>query len=230
MSMVVMNAAEMDTNAIVSPPLAPAMLDELWQHPPLKLGVLASGSGSNFEAIAQAIADRQLNAEIVALVYNNPKATVVERAERLQVPAVLHNHRGFDSREALDQAIIDTLRSYGADWVVMAGWMRRVTQVLIDGFGDRILNIHPSLLPSFPGIHGIEQALDAGVAIAGCTVHRVELKVDSGPILMQAAVPILPGDTADTLHRRVQVQEHRIYPAAIALAAWQNLQQPSQEA
>ena len=228
--MVVMNAAEMDTNAIVSPPLAPAMLDELWQHPPLKLGVLASGSGSNFEAIAQAIADRQLNAEIVALVYNNPKATVVERAERLQVPAVLHNHRGFDSREALDQAIIDTLRSYGADWVVMAGWMRRVTQVLIDGFGDRILNIHPSLLPSFPGIHGIEQALDAGVAIAGCTVHRVELKVDSGPILMQAAVPILPGDTADTLHRRVQVQEHRIYPAAIALAAWQNLQQPSQEA
>jgi phosphoribosylglycinamide formyltransferase-1 len=219
----------MDTHAIVSPPLTPAMLDELWQHPPLKLGVLASGSGSNFEAIAQAIADQQLNAEISVLIYNNPKATVVERAKRLQVPAVLHNHRDFDSREALDQTIIDTFRRHGADWVVMAGWMRRVTQVLISGFSDRIINIHPSLLPSFPGIHAIEQAIAAGVAIAGCTVHRVELEVDSGPILMQAAVPILPDDTAETLHQRVQVQEHRIYPAAIALAAWQNLQNQPQE-
>ncbi len=226
--MVVPNAAEM-ASSIVSPPLVPAILDELWNHPPLKLGVLASGSGSNFEAIAQAIADRQLNAKIAVLVYNNPGATVVERAARLQIPAVLHNHREFRGREALEQSIIETFRQYGADWVVMAGWMRRVTRVLIDAFSDRIVNIHPSLLPSFPGIHAIEQALEAGVAIAGCTVHRVELKVDSGPILMQAAVPILPGDTADSLHQRVQVQEHRIYPAAIALAAWQNLQSRPQE-
>jgi phosphoribosylglycinamide formyltransferase-1 len=101
----------------------------------------------------------------------------------------------------------------------MAGWMRIVTTVLIEAFPDRILNIHPSLLPSFPGIHGVEQALAAGVKVTGCTVHIAHLVVDSGPILMQAAVPILPDDTADSLHARIQIQEHRIYPQAIALAA-----------
>lgn len=191
---------------------------------PLKLGILASGSGSNFEAIAQAIAQQQLNATIQVVVYNNPGAKAADRAARFGVPAVLHNHRDYPQREDLDRAIIQTFQEYDATWLIMAGWMRRVTQVLIDAFPQRCLNIHPSLLPSFPGTHAIEQALAAGVAIAGCTVHRVELKVDSGPILMQAAVPILPGDTAATLHPRVQVQEHRIYPAAIALAAWQNLQ------
>jgi len=104
----------------------------------------------------------------------------------------------------------------------MAGWMRRVTQVLIDGFPGRILNIHPSVLPSFPGVRAPEQAITAGVKVAGCTVHHVELKVDSGPIIMQAVVPILKGDTAESLQARIQVQEHRIYPAAIAIAATQN--------
>lgn len=186
---------------------------------PLKLGVMASGSGSNLEAIAQAITNQQLHAQIQVVVYNNPAAKVAARADRLGIPKVLLNHRSFPSREALDQAIIDTLRQYQVEWVIMAGWMRIVTQVLVAAFPKRILNIHPSLLPSFPGSRAIEQALAAQVKITGCTVHFVELEVDSGPIVIQAAVPVLPDDTPDTLHRRIQVQEHRIFPRAIALAA-----------
>jgi phosphoribosylglycinamide formyltransferase-1 len=186
---------------------------------PLKLGVLASGSGSNFEAIAQAIADRQLNAKIHLLIYNNPDAQAAARAARWQIPAVLLNHRNFASREALDRAIVQTLRDHEVKWVIMAGWMRIVTDVLIDAFPDRVINIHPSLLPSFKGAHAIQQALAAEVKITGCTVHLVRLEVDSGRILMQAAVPILSDDTVETLQARIQVQEHRIFPQAIAIAA-----------
>ena len=132
---------------------------------------------------------------------------------------VLLNHRQYPNREALDKDIVETLRVHSADWVIMAGWMRCVTSVLIDAFPQRVLNIHPSLLPSFPGLHAVEQALAAGVKVAGCTVHQVELAVDSGPIIMQAVVPVQPGDTSAMLQARVQQQEHRIYPAAIALAA-----------
>lgn len=187
------------------------------QHP-LRLGIMASGSGSNFEALAQAIAAGTLPAQIQVLIYNNPEAKVVQRAQRLQVPAVLHNHRDYPSREDLDAMIVETLKAYHVDWVVMAGWMRIVTPVLIDAFPQHILNIHPSLLPSFKGIRAIEQALAAGVKITGCSVHLVTEAMDSGPILIQAAVPILPGDTPETLHARVQVQEHHILPAAILLA------------
>ncbi|OAB59866.1 phosphoribosylglycinamide formyltransferase [Phormidium willei BDU 130791] len=185
---------------------------------PIQLGVLASGNGSNFEALVQAIADGKLRAEIPVLIYNNPGAAVAARAQRWGIPAVLLNHRNYHSREAFDFDIAQTLRQSGVEWVIMAGWMRRVTQVLIDHFGDQMLNIHPSLLPSFPGLHAIEQALAAGVKITGCTVHIVRLKVDSGPILIQAAVPVLPDDTAESLHQRVQVQEHEILPRAIDLA------------
>jgi phosphoribosylglycinamide formyltransferase 1 len=188
---------------------------------PLKLGILASGSGSNMEAIAQAIANQQLAAQIRVVVYNNPAAKVVERADRLAIPKTLLNHRDYPSREALDQAIIQTMQQHNVEWIIMAGWMRVVTQVLINAFPRRILNIHPSLLPSFPGAHAIEQAIAAKVKITGCTVHFVELVVDSGPILMQAAVPVLPDDTPETLHQRIQVQEHYIFPRAIAIAAQQ---------
>ncbi|MBF2049174.1 MAG: phosphoribosylglycinamide formyltransferase [Leptolyngbya sp. IPPAS B-1204] len=188
---------------------------------PLKLGLMASGSGSNVEAIASAIAAGKLNAQIQVVVYNNPDATVAARADRLRLTKMLLNHRHFASREALDQAIAETMQQHQVEWVIMAGWMRIVTQVLIDAYPNRILNIHPSLLPSFPGARAIEQALQAGVKITGCTVHYVELKVDSGPIIVQAAVPVLPDDTPETLHQRIQVQEHRIYPMAIALAAGQ---------
>jgi phosphoribosylglycinamide formyltransferase-1 len=180
---------------------------------------MASGSGSNFEAISQAIADKQLNAQIQVVIYNNPTAQVVKRAERWGIPAVLHNHREFATREDLDRQIVETLQQFNVEWVVMAGWMRLITQVLLDAYPDQVINIHPSLLPSFKGVRAVEQALEAGVKIAGCSVHLVSLEVDSGAILMQAAVPVFPDDTHETLHARIQVEEHRILPQAIALAA-----------
>jgi phosphoribosylglycinamide formyltransferase 1 len=204
----------MTSNFLISPDPLPAPQNA----PPVKLGVMASGSGSNFEAIAQAISDQQLNAQIQVLIYNNPGAKVVDRAARYHVPAVLLNHREFGSREALDQAIVQTLKQSDVEWVIMAGWMRIVTPVLIAAFRDRILNIHPSLLPSFKGNRAVEQALEVGVKITGCTVHVVVPEVDSGKIIMQAAVPVLLNDTLETLQNRIHLQEHQIFPRAIALA------------
>ena len=132
---------------------------------------------------------------------------------------MLLNHRDYDSREDLDRAIVGIMASRGVELIVMAGWMRVVTQVLFDAFPHRVINIHPSLLPSFKGLKAIEQALAANVNITGCTVHIACLEVDSGPILIQAAVPVLDGDTPETLHRRIQIQEHRILPQGIAIAA-----------
>ncbi len=184
-----------------------------------RLGIMASGSGSNFEAIVQAIQSGQLQAEIPVLIYNKPTAIVVERAVRLGVPSVCLDHREYDSREALDDAIVAVLQEYKVNWVIMAGWMRIVTPVLINAFPNHVLNIHPSLLPSFKGGRAIEQAFQSGVKITGCTVHYVVPEVDSGKIIMQAAVPIFENDTLETLQARLQVQEHKIYPAAIAIAA-----------
>ncbi|MEM6519478.1 MAG: phosphoribosylglycinamide formyltransferase [Cyanobacteria bacterium P01_C01_bin.70] len=202
--------------------MSPAIPTPLPQSPKLlKLAVLASGKGSNLVAIADAIAQGRLNAVIQVVIFNNPDAGVRQKAKDYGLATALLNHRTFESREALDRAIIETVTAYGADWIIMAGWMRRVTEVLITAFPHRILNIHPSLLPSFPGIRAVEQALTAGIKITGCTVHYVELIVDSGPIVLQAAVSILPSDTPATLQARIQVQEHRIYPAAIAIAGSQ---------
>lgn len=180
------------------------------------LGVLASGSGSNFEAIACAIEQGNLLAKIAVVIYNEPDAFAKQRAEKFGIPAILVNHRDYKSRQALDRAIIELLQQYNVNLVIMAGWMRIVTQVLIDAFPERILNIHPSLLPSFKGIHAIEQAFNYGVKITGCTVHLLSLEVDSGKILKQAAVPVLPEDSLEDLQKRIQVQEHIIYPEAIA--------------
>jgi phosphoribosylglycinamide formyltransferase-1 len=217
------NPASTDsTPSLISPAISTIEAQRVALLPngkPLRLGIMASGSGSNFEAVARAIASQQLNAQIQVLIYNNPGIKAVARAEKWKVPAVLLNHRDYKRREDLDTAIVEVLRQYEVEWVVMAGWMRVVTPVLIDAFPDRIINIHPSLLPSFKGVRAVEQALDAGVKIAGCTVHLLRLEVDSGPILLQAAVPVLSDDTPDTLHARIQVQEHRILPQAIALAA-----------
>jgi len=206
------------TASLISP-IDPA---DMWlPGEPIKLGVLASGNGSNFEAVAEAIAQGRLNARIQVLIYNNPDAKVAVRAANRDIPAVLLNHRHFPSREDLDRQIVQTLQQYDVSWVVMAGWMRIVTPVLINAFAERIINIHPSLLPSFRGIQAVEQALAAGVKIAGCTVHIVVPEVDSGRILLQAAVPVLPDDTPQTLHQRIHQQEYQILPAAIALAARQ---------
>jgi phosphoribosylglycinamide formyltransferase 1 len=178
---------------------------------------MASGSGSNFEAVAAAIDRGELHARIAVLIHNKPDIKAIERAHSRGIPTVLLSHLEYPSREELDRAIVTTFQSYQVQCVVMAGWMRVITQVLIDAYPDRIVNIHPSLLPSFPGIRAIEQALAAGVKITGCTVHLVSLEVDAGPILVQAAVPVLADDTADTLHARVQIQEHQVLPQAIAI-------------
>ncbi|WP_341733873.1 phosphoribosylglycinamide formyltransferase [Microcoleus sp. EPA2] len=188
---------------------------------PLKLGILASGSGSNFEVIAQGIQNQQLNAQVQVLIYNNPAAKAALRAEKYGIPSILLNHRDYKKRAELDTEIVKVFQKYDVQWVIMAGWMRIVTKVLLDAFPEKVINIHPSLLPSFPGINAVEQALAAKVKITGCTVHIAHLEVDSGPILMQAAVPVLPDDTAETLHARIQVQEHKIMIGAIALISHQ---------
>lgn len=189
------------------------------EHPPLRLGVMASGEGGNFEAVVQACRQGPLRGQVALLVVNNPDCGARRRAERLGVPVQLLDHRRFDSREALDRALIEAFRSAGVDLVVMAGWMRIVTSVLIDAFPDRLVNIHPSLLPSFRGVDAIGQALAAGVRLTGCTAHLVRPQVDSGPVLVQAAVPLLEEDDYASLAARIHQQEHRILPLAIALAA-----------
>ncbi|MEH2381060.1 MAG: phosphoribosylglycinamide formyltransferase [Nostoc sp.] len=199
--------------------VSPSISDVCQQVAPLKLGIMASGNGSNFDVVAQAIQDGQLNAQIQVLIYNNPSAKAAVKAANRGVEAVLLNHRNDKSREEFDQKIVQTLQHYDVEWVILAGWMRLLTSVFIDAFPDKIINIHPSLLPSFKGIHAVEQALASGVKITGCTAHIACLEMDSGPILIQAAVPVLPDDTAETLHARIQIQEHRILPLAIALAA-----------
>ena len=208
---------QVDSDVLISP--SQLSLSQSNNSRPLQLGVMASGSGTNFEAIAKAIANQEINAEIKVLIYNNPHAKVKEKAEKYNIPAILLEHHRYKKREDLDRQIIKKLQYYGVNWVVMAGWMRIITQELLDAYPNRVINIHPSLLPSFKGIRAIEQALAARVKITGCTVHLVSLEVDSGAIIMQAAVPVLPKDNLETLHRRIQIQEHNILPKAIMLAA-----------
>ena len=205
--------------SLISPAISESKLST---YSPLKLGILASGSGSNFEAIAEAINNQKLNAKIQVMIYNNPEAKVIFRAEKWGIPSVFLNHREYKNRDKFDSQIVKTLQEYDVEWVIMAGWMRIVTKILIDAFPNQIINIHPSLLPSFKGIKAVEQALKAGVKITGCTVHLVDIEVDNGPILMQAAVPILLDDIPETLHERIQVQEHKIIVSAIAIAASRN--------
>ncbi|UFP93434.1 phosphoribosylglycinamide formyltransferase [Gloeobacter morelensis] len=185
----------------------------------LRVGVLASGSGTNFQVLADAARSGRLPVEIAVLIYNNPGAYVAERARAAGIAAVLLDHRKFVSREVLDEEIASTLDAHGVELVVMAGWMRRVTEVLIGRFADRILNIHPSLLPAFRGAKAIEQALDYGVKVAGCTVHIVRLEVDAGPIILQAAEPVREEDTPETLAARIHAHEYRILPEAVRLFA-----------
>ncbi|MBW4570543.1 MAG: phosphoribosylglycinamide formyltransferase [Tolypothrix carrinoi HA7290-LM1] len=209
----------MSMNSVTPSLISPNVFPKKLMSAPLKLGIMASGNGSNFEAVAEAIKNGELAAQIQVLIYNNSSTKAAVRAENWGVPSVFLDHRRYKNREEFDGEIVQTLRQYDVEWVIMAGWMRLVTPVLIDAFPDKIINIHPSLLPSFKGVNAVEQALAAGVKIAGCTVHLVCLEMDSGAILMQAAVPVLPDDTPETLHARIQVEEHRILPIAIALAA-----------
>ena len=186
---------------------------------PLRLGVLASGSGSNLQSILDACAGRSIAAEVAAVICNVPGARALQRARDARVPAVLLPHQEHARREEYDARLLTELRSRGVELVCLAGFMRIVTPVLLSAFPQRVLNIHPSLLPAFPGMHGVRQALRAGVRVSGCTVHFVDEGTDSGPVLIQAAVPVLEGDTEEILAARILAQEHRIYPRAIQLVA-----------
>ena len=181
------------------------------------LGILGSGSGSNMQAILDAIEDGSLDARIALVLSDNPAAFILERAKQHGIATGVIDCRGFKTKFPED-AQVETARRLmdaGVEWVCLAGFLRLVKQPLLDAFPNRILNIHPALLPAFPGLESWKQALDAGATEAGCTVHFVDQGMDTGPIILQESVPILSDDTAEVLHARIQVVEHRLYPAAI---------------
>jgi phosphoribosylglycinamide formyltransferase-1 len=180
-----------------------------------RLGVLISGRGSNLQALIDAVASGQLPATIAIVISNRAGAAGLERARAAGIETLFLDPRESPDRDAYDGAIADALRQRHVDLVCLAGFMRLVGPQLLQAFPNRILNIHPSLLPSFPGLDAQRQALEHGVQVTGATVHLVTSELDGGPILLQAAVPVLPGDTVETLSARVLVEEHRIYPEAI---------------
>lgn len=187
--------------------------------PPLRLGVMASGEGSNFQALVEATRAGLLDATVECLVVNNPECGARKRAKNLGIQCMVHDHRKYQTRELLDIDLVETFNQAQVEGVIMAGWMRVVTESLISQFKGRLINIHPSLLPSFKGVNAIEQALESGVNLTGCSIHHVVPAVDSGRLLAQAAVPVLDGDDVNSLRERIQTQEHRILPMAIAIAA-----------
>jgi phosphoribosylglycinamide formyltransferase 1 len=179
-----------------------------------RIAILISGRGSNMQAFIDACATGTIDASIAIVVSNNPDAAGLESAAAAGIPTACVNHRDFDSREAFDQALVDCLDEYEPDLVILAGFMRILTPVFIEHYFGCLLNIHPSLLPKYPGLNTHQRALDAGDKEAGVTVHFVTPELDGGPPILQARVAIEPGDTADTLAARVIVQEHKIYPVA----------------
>ena len=194
---------------------------------PLKVAVLASGRGSNLQALIDAIESGQVQAQIVAVISNKQDAVALERARKHGLKALFVDPRPFagrpDSREVYDRVLLEILQQHEVELVLLAGYMKIVTAVLVNAYANRVMNIHPSLLPSFPGLDVQKKAIDWGCKLAGCTVHFVTEGVDEGPIIIQAAVPILDEDTPQTLAARILVQEHRIYPRAVQLFAQNRL-------
>ncbi len=182
--------------------------------PDARLAILISGRGSNMQAFIDACADGELDAKIAVVVSNNPDAAGLTRAQQAGIPSRTVNHRDYDSREEFDAALVEVLHEYQPDLVLLAGFMRILTPVFISPFYGRLFNIHPSLLPRYPGLNTHQRALDAGDSEAGVTVHFVTPELDGGPPVIQARVPVLPDDNADTLARRVLGLEHEIYPIA----------------
>jgi len=189
----------------------------------LRVAVLASGRGSNLQAVIDAIEAGTVQAKIVAVISNKNEAPALERARRHGLSALFVDPKPYtgrpDSREAYDRELLDVLRRHDVELVLLAGYMKIVTRVLVEAFANRMMNIHPSLLPSFPGLDVQKKAIEWGCKLAGCTVHFVTEGVDEGPIILQAAVPILDDDTPDTLAARILIQEHKIYPRAVQLFA-----------
>jgi len=185
----------------------------------LKVGVLVSGRGSNLQALIDACAAPDFPAEIVHVVSNVPGAYALERAAKAGISTSVLSHKDYETREAFDKAIGNELRLLGVEFICLAGFMRVLSEEFITTWRDRIINIHPSLLPAFKGLHTHERALEMGVKLHGCTVHFVRPELDDGPIIAQAAVPVLSGDTPDVLAARVLEQEHIIYPRVLRLIA-----------
>ena len=182
-----------------------------------RIGVLISGRGSNLKAIIEAIADGRLDASIAIVISNRADAPGLEHARRAGIETLVLSHQVFFSREEYDRAMVQQLNQRGVALVCLAGFMRLLSPVFIDAFPDRILNIHPSLLPKYPGLHPQQQALDDGAPVSGATVHIVNRELDAGPVVLQRAVQVNPGDTAETLAARILEVEHGLYPEAIRL-------------
>lgn len=184
-----------------------------------KIGILISGRGSNMVALLEAVRSGAVSADVALVISNEPDAPGLARARSFGVPVALIPHREFRGRgrEAHDRALATALDGAGVDFICLAGYMRVLTPWFVQHVAGRLINIHPALLPSFPGLHAQRQALEHGVRITGCTVHFVDAQVDHGPIVAQAAVPVLPGDTEESLSARILEQEHRLYPLALGL-------------
>jgi len=185
----------------------------------LKIGVLVSGSGSNLQSIIDKIEQGTLSAEISIVICNNPQAFALERCAKHKIPVQLISHKEFPDRIAFDMEMADILKRHGVQLVVMAGFMRVLSPEFLSQFPLKVINIHPALLPSFPGLHGQKQAFDYGVKFSGCTVHFADSGVDTGPIIIQAVVPVFDDDTEESMSARILKEEHRIYPQAIQLYA-----------
>ena len=185
----------------------------------LPIGVLLSGSGTNLQALIDRVADGSLAADIVLVISSRPDAYGIERAKAAGIPVLVLNREVYANAEAADQRIVDALREAGAEYVVMAGYMRMVTSVLLDAFPNRVVNLHPALLPSFRGAHGIQDAWDAGVKVTGVTVHFANAEYDKGPIIAQRPVEVREDDTVDSLEACIHDVEHELYPQVIQLIA-----------
>lgn len=182
-----------------------------------RLGILISGRGSNLQAIIDAIDDGRLDAEIAVVIANRADAAGLQRARDRGLATRCINHRDFSSRDDFDRALVTELRAHGVDLVCLAGFMRLVGAPMLEAFPHAVLNIHPSLLPAFPGVDAQRQALEHGVKVTGVTVHLVTPELDAGPIVVQRSVPVLDDDTVETLSARILVEEHRAYPEAIEI-------------
>jgi phosphoribosylglycinamide formyltransferase-1 len=183
------------------------------------IGVLISGDGTNLQAIIDAIEAKRLDAAIKLVLSNKGDAYGLTRARNHAIPTAVLDHKQYPSREAYDQAVVDLLRAHGVELVVLAGFMRLLSPVFVKAYSNRIMNIHPALLPAFPGLHVQKKALEYGVRFSGCTVHFVNEECDEGPIIIQAVVPVFTNDTDEALAARILREEHRIYPQAIQLYA-----------
>ncbi len=181
----------------------------------LNIAILASGSGSNAQAIFDKIHTGQLDAKVSLVITNRPGAKVLERAQKYTIPTLELDHKAFPDRESFDARLVQALQECGAELIILAGYMRIITPIFLQAFPNKVINVHPAILPSFVGAHGAADACSYGVKLSGCTVHFVNEEVDGGAIIAQAAVPVLAGDNAEALQQRIQKMEHRLFPQVI---------------